>query len=124
MTTQTIFIIDDDEAVRDSFAAFLEAAGFQTQSFGSGEDFLTAHDGQRRGCLLLDIHLPGMSGLDLLERLLLDGRQLPTVVITARGDHKTVARATSAGALAVFDKPVDWSALLQVIRGALGEAKA
>lgn len=112
----TVDIVEDDEAVRDSFAALLEASGIETRSFGSAEDYLAARESSRGDCLLLDLNLPGMSGLDMLEQLRAEGDDLPTMIITARRSPQAVERARRADALAVFDKPIDRQALLAAIR--------
>jgi len=114
-----VYIVDDDEAVRDSFAALLDASGMETRCFGSAEEYLAARRGCNGGFLLLDVNLPGMGGLDMLEQLRAEGDNLPAVVVTARRSRQVDERARRAGALAVFDKPVDWQALLTRIEEAV-----
>jgi FixJ family two-component response regulator len=119
-----VYIVEDDEAVRDSFAAFLDASGMEARCFGSAEEYLTARDGCLGGCLLLDLNLPGMGGLDMLEHLRAKGDNLPAVIVTARRSPQVDERARRAGALAIFDKPVDWQALLAKIEEALNRSSA
>ena len=111
----TVYIIEDDEAVRDSFAAMLGACGVPARGFGSAEEYLAARGSAPDGCLLLDLNLPGMDGLALLEHRV----YVPTVIVTARRDSRVDERASKAGAVAVFDKPADRQALLSAVRTAL-----
>lgn len=119
-----VYIVDDDEAVRDSFAALLDASGIQTRCFGSAEEYLAARNGSLGGFLLLDVNLPGMGGLEMLEHLRAKGDNVPTAIVTARRSPKVDERARRAGALAIFDKPVDWSALLARIEEAFSHPSA
>lgn len=114
----TVWIVEDDEAVRDSFAAFLDMSGMNVRGFASAEEYLAARDGTPDGCLLLDLNLPGMGGLDLLDYLRSEGDDVPTVIVTARHDVGVDERARRAGVIAVFDKPAEWQALLAAIRRA------
>lgn len=123
-TNTNVYLVEDDEAVRDSLVAFLGAHGLRAQGYSSAEDYLAARESASDGCLVLDLNLPGMSGLDLLERLRASGVAVPSVLVTARRDARLDARADEAGVEAVFDKPVDLRALLATIRTALGETTA
>jgi two-component system response regulator FixJ len=111
----TIYIIDDDHAVRDSLRALLESCDFGVHDFGSATEFLTRRNGTRGDCLLLDLHMPQVDGLSLLEHMRADGSQLPTIVITGRSDPLLKQRALQSGAFALFDKPVAEEALLNAI---------
>jgi len=113
-----IHIVDDDDAVRDSMRALLESLGFAVHAYSSGIDFLNRGGERPNGCLLLDLHMPVMTGIDLLERMRSEGVNLPTIVITGRGDPILRERALRSGALALIDKPVTDEALL----GAIGRA--
>jgi two-component system response regulator FixJ len=115
-----IHIVDDDDAVRDSMRALLESLGFYVHDYSSAVDFLCRGGEQSKGCLLLDLHMPAMSGIDLLEHMQSEGLKLPTIVITGRGDPVLRERALKSGALALIDKPVTDDALL----GAIGRAFA
>ena len=115
----TIFIVDDDEAVRDGLCELLEAEGLQTLSFESAEAFLEAGVERNCGCLIVDIHMPGLSGLDLQEDLGRRGIVLPTIVITGQGDVPKAVAALKAGAVDFIEKPFNAEALLKAVREAL-----
>src|ERR1051326_6684652 len=93
-----IHIVDDDDAVRDSMRALLESLGFDVHDYSSAVDFLNRGGERSQGCLLLDLHMPVMSGIDLLEHMRSEGVSLPTIVITGRGDPLPGARARGGGA--------------------------
>ena len=114
-----IFIIDDDEATRDSLRLLLECAGLEARGFPSPGGFL---DGWRSGeedCMVLDIHMPGMNGLDLLERLRQRGDEVPVIVVTGRPSPASTARARAAGAFAVLEKPFEAGEILALVRRAM-----
>jgi two-component system, LuxR family, response regulator FixJ len=115
---QTVFIVEDDAAVRDSLELLLRLNGYRTRSFASAEEFLQSCH-RSAGCLLLDIRMPGMSGLELQAALLQKPPVLPIVIITAHGDVATVRTAFKSGAVDFLEKPVDPDALLAVVRTAL-----
>lgn len=117
--TRVVYVVDDDEAVRDSLNLLLESYGMNVKGFGSATDFLSSPYDEHRGCLVLDVHMPGMNGLELLDVLKGRRSQLPVILITGRGDTALRERAKQAGAFAVFDKPVDGDALLDAIDTAL-----
>jgi FixJ family two-component response regulator len=124
MNSRSITIVDDDEAVRHSLQALLEAAGLSVDVYPTGEDFLAAADAARGaaggpGCLILDLHLPGLDGIEILERLRDAGATTPVILISARFDPSTRARAAQAGALALLEKPLRERALLDGIERAL-----
>ena len=117
----TIYVIDDDEAVCDSLRVLLELRGLNVAAYGSAEAFLQDHSrpGEpNRGCILLDLDLPGLSGLELLRALRRNGSRLPVVIITGRG-ASVVGEAEEAGALAVLEKPFLDGALMSCIERAL-----
>jgi len=118
-TEQTVFIVEDDAAVRDSLALLLGLKGYRTQSFTCAEDFLGIYQQSWAGCVLLDVRMPGMSGLQLQAALHEKGITLPVIVITAHGDVPTVRRALKSGAVDFLEKPVDPDALLAAVRIAL-----
>lgn len=116
-----VCVVDDDEAVRDSMRILLESLGMEVTDFRSATDFL-AQDGETDvGCLLLDLHMPGMTGLELLEHLRDEGTRLPTIIITGRSDPVLRERAIRAGALALLDKPVDGDLLVSSLERAFEE---
>lgn len=117
-----IYIVDDDDAVRDSLRALLESLGFEVRDFHSARDFLAERKVDSSGCLLLDLHMPVMSGLDLLEHMRDNGPQLPTIVITGRSDAFLKERALRSGARDFIDKPVSDDTLIAAIGRALGNS--
>jgi FixJ family two-component response regulator len=112
-----ISIVDDDQSVRQSLASLLRSVGFAVRAFGSAEDFLKAGQPGATGCLLLDLRMPGMSGLEL--QLAAAGVRVPSVFLTAHGDEEARARALRAGAVAFLTKPFSENALLDAVRVAL-----
>ena len=116
---QTVFIVEDDAAVRDSLGLLLGLQGFRTQSFSCAEDFLRIYQPSWAGCLLLDVRMPGMNGLELQESLRRQGLALAVIIMTAHGDITTVRTALKSGAVDFLEKPVDPAALLAAVRTAL-----
>lgn len=115
----TVFVVDDDEAVRRSLAALIGLFNFPVECFGSAQEFLAAYDRQRFGCLVLDIRLPGLSGLDLHNALVEGGTHLPTIFITGHASPALGEEAARRGVVAVFQKPFRPQALIEAIRAAL-----
>ena len=118
----TVFIVDDDDAIRDSLQVLLECAGFQAESFATPLAFLESDAPSRPGCLLVDVRMPQMSGLDVQERLARDGHAIPVVVMTGHGDVPLAVRAMKAGAVDFVEKPFEEEALLVAVRSALARA--
>ncbi len=119
MTDSTVFVIDDDDAVRDGIAVLLESAGFAAKTYGSAEEFLSALDPARPGCLLLDLNLPGKNGLQLQSELRLRGVRVPIIFLTAHGDVRTAVQAIKGDAIDYLAKPIDGAVLLAQVRKAL-----
>jgi two-component system response regulator FixJ len=115
----TIYVVDDDDAVRDSLKILLESYDLAVRDFGSVPEFLGALETGRPSCLILDLHLPVMGGFDVMNTLAQRGSRLPVIVITGRGDSQTKARALEAGAIAFLEKPVDDRSLMNAIQTAL-----
>lgn len=115
MTEPTVFIIDDDPSVRKGLTRLLNVAGFHTESFQSAEDFLAAWVCDRHGCILLDVHMPKMTGPQLHQLLISSECYLPVIFLTAHGDAYTAAMAIKKGALDFLEKPVSKNALLAAI---------
>jgi FixJ family two-component response regulator len=110
-----IDIVDDDEAVRDSMRVLLETYGFVVREYASAQEFLASSNQPVCGCLLLDLHMPGMTGLDLLDTLRARGWTEPIILMTGRSDSVLKERAGRAGAVAMLDKPVDDDVLLRAL---------
>jgi len=122
-----VYIVDDDEAVRDSLSLLLETSGFRVLTFGGGAEFLDGVPKLEPGCLVVDVRMPEIDGLELQERLNKLGVKLPTVVITGHGDVPLAVRAMRAGAVDFVEKPFTEDTILASVRLALsgpGEAPA
>ncbi|PWC37890.1 response regulator [Azospirillum sp. TSO35-2] len=117
-----VHIIDDDEPVRDSMKALLEAFAFDVRDFSSCREFLDQFDGNPRGCLVLDLHMPVMSGLEFLERHHDDLHGLPVIMVSGRGDAATFSRAKDAGVMAVLEKPFDEDQLIDAVNRLMAPA--
>ncbi|MFI4861612.1 MAG: response regulator transcription factor [Phycisphaerales bacterium JB063] len=116
---QTVYVVDDDAAVRDSLQWLLESVGLSVKSYGSANAFLAEADQSCRGCLVVDLRLPGLSGLDLMDQLNNKSIQLPTIMITGHGDVTAAVRAMKAGAIDFIEKPFNDEILLDRVRAAL-----
>jgi two-component system response regulator FixJ len=117
--TPTIFVVDDDERVRRATARLLNAEGLNVEAFPSAEGFLEAYTPERMGCLVLDVRMPGLSGLDLQRHLLDKGIQIPIVFITGHGNVPMSVRAMKDGAVDFIEKPYEDRTLLDAIKAAL-----
>lgn len=120
MTTDAmVHVVDDEDAMRGSLAFLLESAGFQVRTFASGQALLDAGLASGAGCVVTDIRMPGMSGLDLVRRLKTEGCMHPVIVITGHGDVPLAVEAMKAGVVDFLEKPFDDEILLTAVRGAL-----
>ena len=115
----TVAIVDDDEAIRDSTAALLTSAGFRVQAYGSGREFLESDDGSAATCLVIDCQMPGIGGLDLVDRLTTKGAHAPVILMTGNCGRSTMIRARRAGVIAILEKPFSEELLLDSIYRAL-----
>lgn len=115
----TIFIADDDAAVRDSLRVLLESAGYRVRCFASGSDFLAAAPASEDGCLIIDVRMPGIGGLEVQDRLRVEGVALPVIVITGYGDVPLAVRAMRAGAVDFVEKPFTEEEILAAVDRAL-----
>ncbi len=114
-----VAVVDDDEAFRAALERLLKSVGFPVQSFASAEDFLNSGKQHETGCLIADIRMPGMSGLELQAKLNADHFPIPTIFISAHGDEKIRLQAMRGGAVKFFAKHFDDEILLASVRTAL-----
>jgi RNA polymerase sigma factor (sigma-70 family) len=115
----TVFVVDDDQAMRASLKWLIESVGMQVETFESAQAFLDAYYPGRAGCLLLDVRMPGMSGLELQAYLTRREIRLPVIIITGHGDVAMAVKAMKVGAVDFIEKPFDDEELLNSIRNAL-----
>ena len=117
--TKMVAVVDDDEAFRAAMQRLLKSAGLPVRSFASAEDFLNSGEQHETGCLIADIRIPGMSGLDLQTKLNADHCPIPTIFITAHGDEKMRLQAMRGVAVKFLAKPFDGRILIESVRAAL-----
>ncbi len=121
--TSTIFIVDDDAAVRDSLSALLEADGFATETFESAKAFLAGYRPKDACCVIADIRMPDMDGLELQEELIRRAWGLPVIIVTGHGDVPLAVRAMKAGAVDFIEKPFDDDVLRASIERGIAQSK-
>jgi len=119
MKAKMVAIVDDDELMRSALQGMLKSVGVPSQAFASAEEFLKSGEQRKTACLITDIRMPGMSGLELQAKLNDEDCRIPTIFITAHGDTKMRMRALRAGAVEFLDKPFDNEVLLESVRAAL-----
>jgi FixJ family two-component response regulator len=117
----TVFVVDDDEAVRRFLSGLVGSVGLRTEAYASARAFLDACDPGRPGCLLLDIRMPDMSGLELQKELKARGIHLPVIILTGHGDVQVAVRAMKAGAVDFLEKPFNNQQLLDRVQQAVAE---
>ena len=117
--TATIAIVDDDQEIRQAITTLVETVGLRAEGFSSAEEFLRSPQAQDSACLLLDVRMPGMSGLELQRQLVAAHCSIPIIFITAYADDHVRARALAAGAVAFLSKPCGEEELLRAIQTAL-----
>ena len=117
-----VAVVEDDESYRGALQRLLKSAGLSVLAFASAEDFLNSGQQREAGCLIADIRMPGMSGLDLQARLNTEQCPIPTIFITAHGDEKMRLQAMRGGAVKFLAKPFDGAILLEAVRVALDSA--
>src|SRR5271169_3764235 len=117
--TKLVAIVDDDDSMRSALAGLPKAVGLVTQAFASAEEFLNSGQQHQTACLIADIRMPGMSGLELQARLNADRCRIPTIFITAHGDAKMRMQALRAGAVEFLPKPFDDEVLVECVQAAL-----
>ncbi len=118
-----VFVVDDDVSVRESLELLIRCAGWQPEIFASAQDFLSRPPDETPSCLLLDIELPGLNGLELQERMAADRSEMPIIFITGHGDIPRTVRAMKAGAVEFLTKPFADDVLLQAIRRAIDRSR-
>ena len=118
-TAPTVFLVDDDHAVRDALAMLLESAAFRTATFATAAEFLDVCTPDQAGCLVLDIRMPGMSGMELQEALVAKEISLPIIFLTGHGNVAMSAKAFRSGAVDFMEKPFDENVLLTRIKEAI-----
>jgi FixJ family two-component response regulator len=116
---KVVAIVDDDELVRGALSGLMKLSGFPALAFASAEEYLNSGEQERTGCLIADIRMPGMSGLDLQSKLLEEHYRFPIIFVTAQGDEKMRMQALRAGAVEFLSKPFDDGVLLDCVRAAL-----
>ncbi len=117
----TVFVVDDEDEIRESLRWLIESVGLRVQTFSSAQSFLDGYVPSSPGCLVLDVRMPGMSGLDLQEELVNRGIEIPVIIVTAYGDVQTAVRAMKAGAVDFVEKPVGEQGLLDQIQKAVAD---
>jgi FixJ family two-component response regulator len=118
--TPTVFLVDDDDALRTGLSQLLENAGLAVEAFANGMSFLSAYKAGRPGCLLLDVTMPVMGGVELQEELTQRGLKIPIVFLTGHGDIPLAVKALQSGAADFLEKPFDADVLIERIQKALG----
>jgi FixJ family two-component response regulator len=119
-----VYVVDDDKSLRTSTERLLRSAGFKVETFSSAREFLDSERRERPACLLLDVRLPGLSGLDLQRELVRSGVQIPIIFMTGHGDIPMTVRAMKEGAVEFLTKPFPKSKLLGAIHAAIDRARA
>jgi len=117
-----VSVVDDDESVRDSLPDLLRSFGFDVEPFSSAEEFLASAKADRTGCLVLDVAMPGMSGLELQQELSKRRRDIPIVFITSRADEAVKPRVLRRGAVACLFKPFSEAAIIEAVNTALDKS--
>jgi two-component system, chemotaxis family, CheB/CheR fusion protein len=121
--SSTIFVVDDDRTVREALRDLLSENGYAVELFADGDAFLGGYRPGREGCLLVDVLMPGMSGVELIERLKVEGHQLPAIMITGSGAVPMAVQAMKAGAVDFIEKPVGHEELLASVKRALDQTR-
>ena len=119
----TVFVVEDESAVREALDSFLRSAGFRVKLFSSAYEFLLARRRSDNGCLILDVRLPGVSGLDLQQELVKANIDIPTIFITGHGDIRMSVQAIKAGAVEFLTKPIDHLELLNAVQRSMEKTR-
>jgi FixJ family two-component response regulator len=118
-TEPSISVVDDDDSFRLAIVGSLRSLGYAVQGFASAEEFIAANGAGSSDCVITDLHMPGMSGLDLMRQLHAQGAAVPTIVITGRPEQGLEAKAAAVGAVCLLRKPFETDALIQCLERAL-----
>jgi FixJ family two-component response regulator len=118
-----IYVIDDDTSVRKAFGRLLRSANLNAETFSSAEEFLSAPRQKENVCIIIDIRMPGLTGLDLLKRLASNRNRMPVIAISAQDDEETREQARDLGAVSFYHKPIDDQALLDAIWWAMAKGE-
>ena len=118
-----VFVVEDDRAVREAIDGLLRSAGFHAKLFDSASEFLLERSPSDVGCLILDVRMPGISGLDLQRELIKANIRIPTIFITGHGDIRMSVQAIKAGALEFLTKPIDAANLLDAVESAMDKVR-
>src|SRR5438128_9261116 len=118
--TRAVCVVDDDESLRRSVRNLLSSVGFRVETFASAEEFLESTHQGNTGCLVLDLRMAGMNGLDLLRHLSAMGSRIPVIILTAHGDEEARRRSLEAGAVAFLGKPFRGEALRDSLKADMG----
>jgi two-component system response regulator FixJ len=121
---RTVFVVDDDDAARDSLVMLLKSDGLAAKPFASAHDFLATFDAEARGCIITDLRMPSMDGVELIKALKAAGCILPVIVITGHADVSRAVDAMKAGATDFLEKPYESEVLLRAVRASLEENDA
>ena len=117
--TPTVYIVDDDAEMRETLRSLVSSVNLPVETYAGAQEFLETQDGGRAGCLVVDLRMPGLSGIDLQEELVSRGAKLPVIMISGYGDVPTAARAMRAGAIDFLEKPISRQLLLDRVREGL-----
>jgi FixJ family two-component response regulator len=124
MSDAMVYVVDDEPEIRDSVAMLLRSVGIGSKTFASGTEFLAAADLEAAGCVIADVRMPGISGLELQENLRAKQVRLPIIIITGHGDVAMAVRAMKAGAADFIEKPFNGQVLLDAVNRALASSRA
>ena len=124
MLTPVVFVVDDDDSVRESLELLIQSAGYQPETFASAQEFLSRQRAPAPSCLVLDVNLPDLNGLELQKRVAADRNHMPIIFITGYGDVPMTVKAMKAGAAEFLTKPFGDEVLLSAIRSAIDRSQA
>jgi len=124
MSDAIVFVVDDDDSMRAALRGLIRSAGLEVETFASAQEFLARPAAERASCLVLDVRMPGLSGLELQQQMTVSGVEIPIIFVTGHGDVPTSVRAMKAGAAEFLTKPFSDRELLEAIQAALDKDRA